>query len=561
MGLFRTLSSLTLRQIATVAGAAVGVSAAEKGVDSVVGFLTERFGDRSQKLARALRKANERSWQALELALAGESFWEQCKGLLAPGDQKAFARQLQSFLAAAPKLGLGDPQAVRRKCLEELRVARKAGLLEAGALDPSELARSAGAFARFSDPQALVDAEWQAVGEMSVELRRAGHATLARFLELRPDGGPPLLAVSARFFFRREVETDPELFQGLAFARLEELAEAQGEGFAALAEALDRHGQRLEEMLADLSGVVVETHTAVLGVQTEQHRQGRRMDEIYEAVLEMKRAPAGAPAAEKTALGGLPASRFEATRLCLRVGDGPSRNVCLLAQREVRLGKNRDNDVVLRVLPASAEHDALTGRISRTHAVVRLTPEGAFWVNTNCQNGTLVAGKPLAAAASCPLLPGTIVRPANVLSLKCGVYSGGAPADGEAYRRFEQALGVQPLAQPGGVQAVRMTRVDNLPGVEEYVVFPRTALLGSDPSCPLHLPHPSVSPVHAQVVWLGQSFWLEPLQAGRPTLAGGRPVPLDHLAPLAPGLVLQVGDVRVETVAFQQCHLDLTPGA
>ncbi|MBI1917329.1 MAG: FHA domain-containing protein [Planctomycetes bacterium] len=217
-----------------------------------------------------------------------------------------------------------------------------------------------------------------------------------------------------------------ELFRGLAFARLERLGQAQEEGCAALAGTLEQHGRQVEEALAGLSELVGQTHTTVLGIQSEQERQGQRVEEIYEAVMEMRRRPGAEvtptpiPAREKRVFGEPPAQRFEATRICLRVAGGTAaRNLCLLAQREVRLGKNRENDIVLRVLPSTPENDDLTSRISRTHAVVRLAADGVVWQNANCQNGTIVAGKVLPAGASCPLLPGTIVRPANVLSLKC----------------------------------------------------------------------------------------------------------------------------------------------
>ncbi|MBI1917330.1 MAG: FHA domain-containing protein [Planctomycetes bacterium] len=109
-------------------------------------------------------------------------------------------------------------------------------------------------------------------------------------------------------------------------------------------------------------------------------------------------------------------------------------------------------------------------------------------------------------------------------------------------------------------QTLRLTRVDNLTGLEEYVLFTGAAPLGSDPSCPIHLAHPSVSPFHAQVLWLGQSFWLEPLQANRPTRVGGKPVSLDHLVPLRPEMAVRVGEVEVAVAAYAQFFLDFTPG-
>jgi serine/threonine protein kinase len=121
---------------------------------------------------------------------------------------------------------------------------------------------------------------------MSGELREHGYPVLARLVALRPPKGPPLLVVAARYFFRREIETDRELFQGLAFARLDQLSESQEAGFHALATALDEHAERLEELLDNVLSVVVETHGDVLDIKSELQRQGRQMQELGKAVLQ-----------------------------------------------------------------------------------------------------------------------------------------------------------------------------------------------------------------------------------------------------------------------------------
>src|SRR5712692_7447080 len=69
--------------------------------------------------------------------------------------------------------------------------------------------------------------------------------------------GPPLLVIAVRYFFRREIESDRELFQGLAFAQLERLGQRQEEGFAALDDDLTQHGQRVEGLLQSVQDVVV----------------------------------------------------------------------------------------------------------------------------------------------------------------------------------------------------------------------------------------------------------------------------------------------------------------
>lgn len=258
-----------------------------EGVDTALKALGQWFSDPSQRLPAALQRANERAWTALELALAGESWWGWAKGKLARGDEQAFGRQVQQFLATMSLPGVADP-AFRRECLDDLRIARKTGgLLTSGPLDLRALVHEAGVFARFSDPPALLAAEWQAIDQVAGELHRAGYASLARLVNTRPPQGTSLLAVAVQYFFRREVEADRELFQGLTFAQMEGLSQTQEAGFAALADTLAQHGQQVDELLSLVQIYLLETHAAVLDIQAEQQRQGDQTRALYQAVIDL----------------------------------------------------------------------------------------------------------------------------------------------------------------------------------------------------------------------------------------------------------------------------------
>jgi uracil-DNA glycosylase family 4 len=288
MRISSNLCALALRQLIGGACRAAGVDPGVAAVEGVVSLLTRHFTDHSQRLTVALEKTNEQAWRALEVALAGDSLWDRCKLVMAGSDEKAFRAQVQPFLAACPLAELHGKGPFRQACLRELQAARKAGHLTGGAVDPAGLAREAGAFARFADPTSLLAAEAQALEQVGEDLRRLGHANLAAFVALRPQQGEPLLVLAARYFFRRAVEQDAALFQGLAFSQMEKLQENQEVAFQGLQQALAEHGARLEGLLADIRVAVTETHAAVLDVQEEQRRQGRQHEDIYRAVLEMQ---------------------------------------------------------------------------------------------------------------------------------------------------------------------------------------------------------------------------------------------------------------------------------
>jgi serine/threonine protein kinase len=287
MRTLQNLSALALQPLLRGAGEAVGLKAAGHGSAALLGFLIQRFSDHSRRLEEALHTASDRAWRTLELALAGPSWWQRCQTLLSSAEQQSFRRQVQAFLDATPLDGLTDhdPE-FREECLRQLRVARQAGLLTTGSLAPEQLAKGTAAFARYADPAALLDAELRTLEQVGVELRQAGYPAAAHFVTLRPGDGPPLLVSAVRYFFRREVETDEQLFRGLAFARLEGMSRGQEEGFASLHEALVQNGKRLEGLLEEVQVVVTETHRNALDIKSELRLQDQRLQELGQAVLQ-----------------------------------------------------------------------------------------------------------------------------------------------------------------------------------------------------------------------------------------------------------------------------------
>src|SRR5262249_47274360 len=128
------LCALALRGLTGGACKALGCEAGAAAVEGVVGFLMRHFADHSQRMLEALRNANERAWRALEVALAGDGLWDRCKLVLASGDEKAFREQVRPFLDGCSLAELHGRDAFRQACLNELRAARKAGLLAEGKL-------------------------------------------------------------------------------------------------------------------------------------------------------------------------------------------------------------------------------------------------------------------------------------------------------------------------------------------------------------------------------------------------------------------------------------------
>ncbi|MCX7701822.1 MAG: hypothetical protein N2039_13170, partial [Gemmataceae bacterium] len=259
MGVLLGLSTLALRDVAFGAAGAGGLEYGVGALQAVIELLRSRFVSQGSRLADALCLANHRAWQTLEMALAGDSFWQRCRTVLAPADEKALRRELQAYFHAL-KLPQGDPTRFCKQCLDEIRAARKRGLLDDGKLDPARLAEHAGRLVQFREAHELLAAEKKILNDVCDSLRQASCVNLAVLIETQPSPDESLLTASVRYFFRRAVEEDPKLFQGLAFAQLEQIQQKQQHQFEAIRELLARHGERLENLLSDLQADVAAVH-------------------------------------------------------------------------------------------------------------------------------------------------------------------------------------------------------------------------------------------------------------------------------------------------------------
>src|SRR5436305_13988133 len=82
-------------------------------------MLSDHVSEHSQRLTRALRASNDHAWHTLEMALAGDSWWDRLRGALARGEDRELAQQVRRFLADNNLHHLeGTPEDTRRVCLQ-----------------------------------------------------------------------------------------------------------------------------------------------------------------------------------------------------------------------------------------------------------------------------------------------------------------------------------------------------------------------------------------------------------------------------------------------------------
>ncbi len=204
-----------------------------ESADKLIKWAETHFTDHSRGLPAALAKANDRAWEAVGLALAGESLFGWVKDVFRNADMKGVRDQIKQFLDATPTgLEAAHPDA-RVKAAEEWSRLRKAGRFALVRMPPAEVARRVGPMARHGDPARLTADAHRAVREEADALR-ADAPHLADLLTTVPADGAPLLASAFAFFFRREVETNPELAAGLTFDYLRQISLKQEQGLELL---------------------------------------------------------------------------------------------------------------------------------------------------------------------------------------------------------------------------------------------------------------------------------------------------------------------------------------
>jgi len=210
----------------------------------------QRFTDHSEALPKAIAAANDRAWQALALALAGDSLLGTIFGRFRDSDMKAVRTQIRAFVDNSDSGLELSPAALRVKACEELNQLKSAGRLGA------DVEWTSLDLTRFGSTAKLSDDAHRAVSQIAAELQTdAPH--LFQVLTLAPPGGTPLLATAFAFFLRRQIATNPELAIELTHDGLRLLSQKQQAGFENLEQSLDSKWSKLGEML---SGFLAEYH-------------------------------------------------------------------------------------------------------------------------------------------------------------------------------------------------------------------------------------------------------------------------------------------------------------
>lgn len=257
MALLSTLVAFGLRQASIESG------------EKIVEKFRDWMNDPSLDLHKAIKKANDRTWYAVTLALGGEGWTDKLRGLFHGADVRGMRDQIQSFLRHA-WVGAGDlPHVFKKRCLDELKQLKAAGKLSAEAFDPTLVTIRIRDFRRYDDPGAMAQEARRVCQQLAVDIVLDA-PNLAELLQLPLAGeNKPLLVTAFSFFLRQEISERPQLAQHMLLDTTERMYAAQADGFVALESFLggmDNHLHQFYELVVlefdDMRGDISGTRRA-----------------------------------------------------------------------------------------------------------------------------------------------------------------------------------------------------------------------------------------------------------------------------------------------------------
>jgi hypothetical protein len=209
------------------------------GIDAV----SDLFLDHPQSLLQAIQRAHERTWQSLAIVVVGDSLLDRVKTTSPSGEDKEVA----AFLRDTAPLVDWSVAGFRQACQVELKSLKKSSLFAVPGDSAGKIASLASGFRRLLEGPDLIAEARQAVGQ-SADALHQDLPNLSRLLVM-PSVGIPLLAALFAWFFKSEVEQNPELARKLIVERLWPLVASHAQSFSKIEQALLRLGDRVFDLV------------------------------------------------------------------------------------------------------------------------------------------------------------------------------------------------------------------------------------------------------------------------------------------------------------------------
>ncbi len=246
----------------------------------------------------------------------------------------------------------------------------------------------------------------------------------------------------------------------------------------------------------------------------------------------------------------------------------------VIARKRATFGRSRDNDVCLRFLPRSKEHDEGSRGISRTHMSLDVVDEGLVLVDEKSAKGVDVDCDPVRGNKTFTHIDANGGRHIDLPSplsasivLEMDLTLFGQDPRSPDFRADlewddvcfevagEPASRLWQIARTSGIEAARLRRLNNLPE-EEYVFLYRHARIGrSAKDHAIALSGLGSVAADLRLLYAGRMFWLHSEGRVAMTLDGER-IDGACLVPLAIGQTIGIAGATMRVGRFVQLGLD-----
>jgi len=170
------------------------------------------LGKQRDIVLHAVRQAARHAWLTLEIAVGGEALWNALGRSHTAAEANIFRQQMDALLDLLSLAGLPNGESsARRRCFEELRSARQAGLAAVEDLDALGLAFEFACRNGAAAEQEPENAEWHILREVTRALGRTGFPQLAQLIGLRLPWGESLFLEVMEYCLRHALRAYPVL--------------------------------------------------------------------------------------------------------------------------------------------------------------------------------------------------------------------------------------------------------------------------------------------------------------------------------------------------------------
>ncbi|MDB4640712.1 hypothetical protein OAF56_03670 [Pirellulaceae bacterium] len=243
----------------------------------------------------------------------------------------------------------------------------------------------------------------------------------------------------------------------------------------------------------------------------------------------------------------------------------------LFARKKMTFGRGRDNDVTLRFLPRGNENDQLSKNLSRTHMVLDSVDEGILFQDKSTK-GIEIDFEPVKDEK---------LIAHDQTGIEHAINLGGGISGSDAFSIQAQLFGINDsnnnthreaidwddvcfdilkqrpcrlwqIASSSGIDCIRLSRENNSPELEEYVLLYREAKIGfSRSENPIASIGESRGASFGRIVYAGRRFWLD-LSIGNSIIANGQELTGPVFFPISYGDQFQIDGEPVEIASYEQ---------